>query len=141
VSCLLALLMAGLAYRMLSPVRWDGLGKFGALALFFPLHLLTFTLVAGVLVFLAKGSGARLAVWIFGLVMIMTVAMALTPAFAVWREARRLGVPLSLGSYLANAGHPNLGPPQRERSVVSMRSVAGWSRTRPTTTWTPRASA
>jgi hypothetical protein len=118
VACLLALLMAGLAYCMLSPVRWDGLGKFGALALFFPLHLLTFTLVAGVLVFLAKRAGARLAVWIFGLVMIMTVAMALTPAIAVWRHARQLGVPLSLGSYLANAGHPNLGPPQRERSVV-----------------------
>ena len=118
VACLLVLLMAGLAYCMLRPVRWDGLGKFGALALFFPLHLLTFTLVAGVLVFLAKRAGARWAVWIFGLVMIMTVAMALTPAIAVWREARRLGVPRSLGSYLANAGQPNLGPPQRERSVV-----------------------
>ena len=125
-----------------------------------------------VLVFLAKRAGAGLAVWILSLAMIMTVAMALTPAIAVWRQARQLGVPLSLGSYLANAGCPNLGPPQRERSVVygtapdgtkleldvwrtghrrpyagSMRSVtsrprwAGWSRTRPTTTWTPRASA
>lgn len=118
VACLLVLLMAGLAYCMLSPVRWDGLGKFGALALFFPLHLLTFTLVAGVLVFLAKRAGAGLAVWILSLAMIMTVAMALTPAIAVWRQARQLGVPLSLGSYLANAGYPNLGPPQRERSVV-----------------------
>jgi len=34
-ACVLALLMAGLAYCMLSPVRWDGAGKFGALALFY----------------------------------------------------------------------------------------------------------
>jgi hypothetical protein len=29
-ACLVALLMAGLAYCMLSPVRWDGPGQFGA---------------------------------------------------------------------------------------------------------------
>jgi len=117
-ACVLALLMAGLAYCMVSPVRWDGPGKFGALALFFPLHLLVFTFVAAVLTFLARRSGAGHAAWVFILVTIMTVAMALTPAIAVWRQARELGVPLSLGDYLVNAGQPNVGPPQRERSVV-----------------------
>src|SRR6267142_3086112 len=117
-ACVLALLMAGLAYCMLSPVRWDGAGKFGALALFFPLHLLVFTFVAAVLTFLARRSGAGHAAWVFILVMIVTVVMALTPAIAVWRQARELGVPLSLGDYLVNAGQPNVGPPQRERSVV-----------------------
>jgi len=114
----LALLMAGLAYWVLSPVRWDAPGKFGALALFFPLHLLVFTFVAAVLTFLARRSGAGHAAWVFILVMIVTVVMALTPAIAVWRQARELGVPLSLGDYLVNAGQPNVGPPQRERSVV-----------------------
>ena len=36
VACLLAVIMAGLAYCMAYPVRWDGPGKLGAVALFFP---------------------------------------------------------------------------------------------------------
>ncbi len=118
VACLLTLLMAGLAYCMVRPVRWDGPGKFGGAALFFPLHLLAFTLFAAVLAFLAKRAGARPAAWVFGLVVILTAAMALTPTITVWRQARQLDVPLSLGNYLANAGRPNFGLPQRERSVA-----------------------
>jgi len=118
VACLLTVLMAGLAYCMVRPVRWDGPGKFGGAALFFPLHLLAFTLFAAVLALLAKRAGARLAAWVFGLVVILTAAMALTPTITVWRQARQLDVPLSLGNYLANAGRPNFGLPQRERSVV-----------------------
>src|SRR5438552_7578541 len=70
VACLLTVLMAGLAYCMVRPVRWDGPGKFGGAALFFPLHLLAFTLFAAVLAFLAKRAGARLAAWVFGQVVI-----------------------------------------------------------------------
>ena len=55
---------------------------------------------------------------VFGLVVILTAAMALTPTITVWRQARQLDVPLSLGNYLANAGRPNFGLPQRERSVA-----------------------
>ena len=112
VACLLAVIMATLAYCMLNPIRWDGLGKFGAMALFFPLHLLMVTLVAAVLAFLARRSSARLATWVFGLVVILTAAMALTPAVAVWQQARQLDVPLSLDTYLANAAHLNSGLPQ-----------------------------
>lgn len=50
-------LMAGLTYCMAYPVPWDGPGKLGAVALFFPLHLLAFTLVSAILAFLAKRSG------------------------------------------------------------------------------------
>src|SRR5438094_2459527 len=64
VACLLTVLMAGLAYCMVRPVRWDGPGKFGGAALFFPLHLLAFTLFAAVLALLAKRAGARLAAWV-----------------------------------------------------------------------------
>jgi hypothetical protein len=49
VAGLLAVLMAGLAYCMVHPVPWDGPGMLGAVALFFPLHLLAFTAAAGVL--------------------------------------------------------------------------------------------
>ena len=45
VACLLAVVMVVLAFCMAFPVRWDGPGKFGALALYFPLHLLVFTLL------------------------------------------------------------------------------------------------
>jgi hypothetical protein len=118
VAFLLAVLMATLAYCMMNPVRWDGPGKFAAVALFFPLHLLVATLVPAVLAFLAMRSSARLAAWVFGLVVILTAVMALTPAIAVWQQARQLNVPLSLGTYLANAGHMNVGLPQPDRSVV-----------------------
>jgi len=62
VACLLAVLMAGVAYCMAYPVRWDGSGKLGAFALYFPLHLLVFTMVAAVLAFLASRRSARLAI-------------------------------------------------------------------------------
>ena len=117
-ACLLAILMAGLAYCMMNPVRWDGAGRLGALALFFPLHLLVFTVLSAALAFLSKRSGASLAAWVSRLVVILTAAMALTPTIAVWRQARQLDVPLSLGDYFANAGHLNVGVPRPERSVI-----------------------
>jgi acetyl esterase/lipase len=117
-ASLLAVLMAGLAYCMVNPVRWDGPGMLGAVALFFPLHLLAFTLAAGVLALFALRRDARLAAGIFGLVVILTATMAVAPSLAVWRRARQLDVPLSLGNYLANAGRLNVGLPQRERTVV-----------------------
>jgi hypothetical protein len=90
---LLSALMAGLAYCMANPVPWDGPGKLGAVALFFPLHLLVFTLVAAILAFLAKRSGARLAVWVFCLAAVLTVAMELAKCL-MW----------SIGCHLPCAG-------------------------------------
>jgi len=86
VGGLLAVLMATLAVCMASPIRRDGLGNFVALALFFPLHLLVFTLLAAVLARLAKRCRARLAAWVFRLVAILTAFMAVAPAIAVWRN-------------------------------------------------------
>jgi len=85
---------------MTYPVRWDGPGKLGALALFFPLHLLLFTLIAGVLAFFAKRSHAVLATGLFGLVIMLTVMMALTPSMAIWQQAGEFNVSLSLTSIL-----------------------------------------
>ncbi len=125
VACLLGVLMAGLAYCMMNPIRWDGPGFFGAVALFFPLHLLAATVAAAVMAFVAGRCRARLAAWVFGVVVILTAAMALTPAIATWRLARQLNVPLSLGAYLANAGRLNKGLPQPERSVVYGTAMDG----------------
>ena len=63
---LLALIAAVLAYCMMFPVRFDGLGAIGVFALLYPLHLLLFTAVAAVMAYMALRSRARLAAWVFG---------------------------------------------------------------------------
>jgi acetyl esterase/lipase len=117
-ALVLAVAALGLAYCMVVPVRWDGAGKLGAIALFFPLHLLLVSALAGILWLVARGMRARLAARAFALVVIATSAMALVPTLAVWRRARELDVALSLDDYLANARRLNMGLPQAERSVV-----------------------
>jgi len=119
VALLLAGLMAGLAYCMAMPARFDSLGGFPAIyALLFPLHLLLFTVVAAVMAYVAWRSRAMLAVWGFGFVAILTIIMALVPTFAILQWAREINVPVSLGNYLANARHMNEGHPQTDRSIV-----------------------
>ena len=44
--------------------------------------------------------------------------MSLGPVGATWLRARQLGVPLSLGEYLANGGRRNVGGPVQERTVA-----------------------
>jgi acetyl esterase/lipase len=118
-ACLLAAAAAALAICMAFPVRWDGPGgRLGALALFFPLHLLVVTFLAALLVFVARHRRAKLASWVFGLVSILTAVMALTPTFAVWQRARELDVPLSFAAYLANACRLNEGVPRPDQTVV-----------------------
>lgn len=114
----LTMLMLTVAYCMVCPVRFDGLGKLGLVALYFPLHLLLVTVLAGALDLLAWRWHARLAAWVLGLVMVLTVIMALAPTIALWRRALALDVPLSVGTYLAQAGHVNVYRPQLARSVV-----------------------
>ena len=111
-------LMAVLAYCMVMPVRWDGPGSQGALALFYPLHLLLLTLLSALLVLLARWRRARLAARLFSFSMVLTAVMALTPAALMWAMAKVVDVPLSLDAYLANAWHVNFGTPQPERTVV-----------------------
>jgi len=118
VACLLLVAAAGLAYCMAFPVRWDGLGKLGAVALFFPLHLLLATLAAALLWAVAGWLRARLAAWVFAAVVVLTALMALVPTAAIWQRAQALKVPLLLGKYLDNARRMNSGLPQPERSVV-----------------------
>jgi acetyl esterase/lipase len=118
VGCLLAVLMVGLAYCMAYPVRWDGPGKFGAIALLYPLHLLVFTMAAAGLACLANRRPNRLPAWMFGFVAVLTVIMALSPTIVIWRKTRQMNVQLSPRVYLSNAVHVNNGFPKLERSVV-----------------------
>ena len=117
-ACALGCVLCVVAYCMVRPVRWDGLGKLGALALFFPLHLLLFTLLSLALGWLARRSGARLAARVSVLVAILAALMALVPVSRLWLRAREWNVSLSLGTYLAQAAHMNSGAPRPERSVV-----------------------
>ncbi len=118
VALLLAAATAGLAWCMAFPVRWDGVGRFGALALHFPLHLLVLTSVAWLL---SRLAGRMRAVAASGLLIVTAMAslvMALAPTVAAWRYARELGVRVSLWEYVANSTHMNAGTPQRERTLV-----------------------
>jgi acetyl esterase/lipase len=107
-----------LAYAMMMPVRWNGLGRLGGLALLFPLHLLAFTLIAAALAVYAYFSHARLATRVFFLAGAVSAALAFVPTIALWQRARELHVPLSFGDYFANAWHLNTGRPQHNRTVV-----------------------
>lgn len=118
IALLVLVISAALAYWMIVPVRWNGPGEQGAAALMFPLHLLAGTAAAAVLALVARRARARVAAWAFGLGAILTASMALTPEFLLWRHARMLGAPLSLGEYITNGGHLNLGQPRPDLTVT-----------------------
>ncbi len=114
----LGLLTVTLAAAMAFPLRWDGLGQLGALALMFPLHLFVITALAVLMTFLARRSRADLAASVFVVVALSSAIMALIPTIAVWRRASNWHVSLSLGTYFANALHANFGSPQADRTVA-----------------------
>jgi acetyl esterase/lipase len=116
-ATLLTVALAVLAFYVLRPVAFDGWGKFGLVALLFPLHLFTLTVASAVLVLVAWWAGATPAAVIFGGDVIGTAVMAMWPTIAVWRYARHERVPLSLRTYLAHA-KPMFGRPQPERTIV-----------------------
>jgi acetyl esterase/lipase len=123
-ATLLALVMAMVAYYMLRPVDFDGRGKYGALALLFPLHVLAVTFVSAVLGFIAWWGGFAPASVVFGVDTVLSALIALWPSFAVWRYARNERVPLSLRTYLAHL-KPSFGRPQPERSIVYATAIDG----------------
>jgi acetyl esterase/lipase len=119
VAVLLAILMVWLAYNMAAAVSFFSLGGFvGTYALFFPLHLLVLSAVAGVMAFVSRRRQATLAMWAFVGTVALTVATALVPTVRILARAREYHAPVSLGNYLANAAHMNEGHPQTDRSVV-----------------------
>lgn len=114
-----------LAYCMIVPVRWDGLGLFGAVVLIFPLHLLMVSFADAVLAVVAKRSGARLAVYLFAFMAVLKFGLSMVPTVAIWRTAQQLNVPLSISNYVANAVRVNLGHSRSEQSVIYGTSSDG----------------
>ena len=118
IAILAVVLVAVVAYYMLVPANWDGVGKLGALALMFPLHLLAVTAVTALLIVLCWRARAHVAAVAFGIVCVATAVMAIVPSVMMWRMAHQNGVSPSLGTYLMYALNPNMGSPQLQRTVV-----------------------
>jgi acetyl esterase/lipase len=119
VAVLLVVAVAAIAFAMVYPLPFDNpLGLSGAVALFFPLHFLVVTAVAASLAAFVRKGQARLATTLFIVAALLSALMALWPSLAVWRFAHRENVSLSLGDYLADAAHVNLGAPQPSRTVT-----------------------
>jgi len=106
-----------LAVSMAAPIRWDGLGILGALALFFPLHLFLVVAVTAALGLLAWRLGQWLALVGFGLASVLAALLALIPTLAILQRAGELNVPISLGTYLSNGLRFNSGPVRTDLSV------------------------
>jgi acetyl esterase/lipase len=111
--------LAATGFAMVYPVPFDNpLGIAALVALCFPLHLLVISALAGALAFLARRRRARLTAGLFVFAALLSAAMALWPSIVLWRFAHIESIELSLGNYLANAVHLNLGTPQPARTVV-----------------------
>jgi len=109
--------LAVLAVCMAAPIRWDGLGILGALALFFPLHLFLVVVIAAALGAVAWRRRQWLALVGFGLASGLAALMALIPTIAILQRAGDLNVPVSLGTYLSNGFRFNSGPVRTDLSV------------------------
>jgi len=122
-AVLLAVVAAAMAFYMLDPIDYNGLGKLGWLGFVFPLQLLAATLVAAALAWLALRLRALAASVGFAVAASLTVALALWPSVAVWRQAARFHVSLSIGEAL----EPDLASngSDRDRSVVYARASDG----------------
>jgi acetyl esterase/lipase len=116
-SWLALVTMALVAYAMIEPVAWWVVGPLGAFALHYPLHILAVTVVMLGLWFIARRVDALMSVWVSALTALVTAAMALVPAIAVLQASFHYDAPLSLGSYIVNAGRMNAGLPRPDRTV------------------------
>jgi acetyl esterase/lipase len=122
-ALLLAVVAAAMAFYMLDPIDYEGLGKLGWLGFLFPLQLLIAAAAAAVLAVLAWARRALVASIALALVACVTLALALWPSVAVWRQAGRFHVSLSIGEAL----EPDLASnsSDRDRSVVYARGSDG----------------
>lgn len=110
-------LLAVVTWCMAAPVRWDGLGKVGALALDFPLHLLVITAVAVLiaLILLLRRDQVGAALWVTAGV--FAAALACIPTLALAERAHVYGVHPHLREYVRDWRHVNYGRPTYVRSA------------------------
>jgi acetyl esterase/lipase len=122
-ALVLVVAAAAMAFYMLDPIDYEGLGKLGWLGFLFPLQLLVAAVAAALLAGVAWARRALVASIGLALVACITLALALWPSVAVWRQAGRFHVSLSIGEAL----EPDLASnsSDRERSVVYARGSDG----------------
>ncbi|WP_344163249.1 alpha/beta hydrolase [Nocardiopsis rhodophaea] len=116
-AVLLAVVAAVAVFLVARPVGYGNPGT--SLAMFFlayPLHLLGVTLLALVLGLLAWRHRSRVPMALCAVALVLSLIAALWPSTDMWRYARQANVPLSLGTYAANAFRANLGEPQPDRT-------------------------
>ncbi len=113
---LLVVPAATMAFYMLDPIDYDGIGRLGWVGFLFPLQLLFATVAAAALATLAWRRRIPVATTGFVLVAAVTAGMALWPSIAVWRRAERYHVALSIRDALEL--QLDSDRPDRERSVV-----------------------
>jgi len=111
---------------MTFPVPWDGLGKLGAAALAYPLHILFITATATVLAVISRVRRVRLALWLYAASAGLSAIMAILPAHMQWARAGHRGVTVSMWQYVHYAAHANIGNPQHDLSVTYGTSPNGW---------------
>ena len=113
---LLVVPTATMAFYMLDPIDYDGIGRLGWVGFLFPLQLLSATVAAAALATLAWRRRIPVATTGFVLIAAVTAGLALWPSIAVWRRAERYHVALSIGDALEL--QLDSDRPARERSVV-----------------------
>ena len=113
----LAVPVVATAWYMVVPVAWDGGGRLGVLGLVFPLHLVVVTGASALLALLAWWAGATVAALLFLAVAVLAGALATWPLLAVRRQGRRLGVPVSLRTYVRECRRPNWGGPPATETI------------------------
>ena len=101
------LLTAAVAFYMLRPVDYTGIGRLGWVGFLYPLQLAVATPVAAALAALAWRRRARAAAGGFAVVAVLTAVLALWPSVSLWQRARQYHVPPSLGE--ARFVAPGLG--------------------------------
>ena len=111
---------------MTFPLPWDGLGKVGAAALYYPLHLLFITATATVLAVISRVRNAPLALRFYAATAAMSALMAILPAHMQWARAGHRGVSVSMWQYVRYAAHANIGNPRHDLSVTYATSPNGW---------------
>src|SRR4029079_4823616 len=92
-AVMLAAIVSPLAYFMIRPIQFDRVARIGVFALWFPLHLLAITAIAGAMMIVSWALDATVAAGLFAVLVLVTALMAVVPCVATWRGARSFHVP------------------------------------------------
>lgn len=84
------------AFFMVKPIAWDGLGRLGALALMFPTQLLLVSLASILLALLCYTINARFGTWLFAMATALSLLMAAIPLYTTLHHFKPQPLSVSL---------------------------------------------